>query len=67
MIGFTFLIAVAALIVAVLAYRRTTAPREWETQVDALRHKTADALSKLEKSLRKEDKNGGNAAGHPGD
>jgi hypothetical protein len=52
----TFLIALAALILAIAAYRRTTAPREWETQMDALRDKTADALSKMEKSLRKEEK-----------
>jgi hypothetical protein len=60
MVGFTFLIALIALIVAVLAYRRTTAPREWETQIDTLREKTADTLAKMEKSLRKA--NEGNVA-----
>jgi hypothetical protein len=52
----TFLIAVVALILAIMAYRRTTAPREWETQMDAMREKTADALSRMEKSIRKEEK-----------
>ena len=56
MLGFTFVIAFGCRdIVAGLAYRRTTAYRDWETQVDALKQKTADALSKMEKSLRKED------------
>ena len=68
MIGFTFLIALIALIVAVSAYRRTTAPREWETQMDALRQKSADALAKLEKSIRKEEsgKDEGSAIEQPG-
>lgn len=56
MVGFTFVIALIALILAVVAYRRTTAPKEWESQIDALRQKTADTLAKMEKSLRKEDK-----------
>ncbi len=56
MVGLTFLIALVALIIAVMAYRRTTAPRELETQMDALRDKTADALSRMEKSVRREEK-----------
>jgi len=55
MAGLTFLIALIALILAVLAYRRTAGPKDWESQMEGMRTKTADALSKLEKSLRKED------------
>ena len=53
--GLTFLIALIALIVAVLAYRRTGGPKDWESQMEGMRAKTADALSKMEKSLRKEE------------
>jgi hypothetical protein len=60
MVALTFLLALIALVIAVLAYRRTSAPRERETQIDLLRQKTADTLSKMEKSLRKA--NEGNAA-----
>jgi len=73
----TLLIAVAALIIAILAYQRTggTADlkRRFEsktssldlkqemdtlvTMTDALREKTADALDRLEKVIRKTEKN----------
>jgi len=56
MVALTFLIALIALILAVLAYRRTGGPKNWESQMEGMRAKTADALSKLEKSLRKEDR-----------
>jgi ABC-type transporter MlaC component len=56
MAGITFLMALGALVLAVIAYRRTAAPSEWENQMNALRDKTADTLSKMEKSLRKENK-----------
>jgi hypothetical protein len=59
MAGLTFLIALIALIVAVLAHRRTAGPKDWESQLEGVRERTADALSKLEKSLRKEGKEGG--------
>ncbi|MEW6441837.1 MAG: hypothetical protein AB1640_12960 [bacterium] len=53
----TFLIAVAALIIAILAYKRSGgSTQDLQNQVDSLRQKTADALSKIEKSLRGEDK-----------
>jgi len=74
--GITLLIAVAALIIAILAYQRTggttelkrqfeskTSPAELKKQLDALmamtdsvREKTADALDRLEKVIRKTDK-----------
>jgi hypothetical protein len=56
MAGLALLIALVALIVAVLAYRRTPGPKESETQMDTLRQKTADVLAKMEKSLRKDEK-----------
>lgn len=50
-----FLIAVAALFVAVLAYKRSGGSREnLEQELDALRRKTADALARMEKSVRGE-------------
>ncbi|MEW5980170.1 MAG: hypothetical protein AB1898_30615 [Acidobacteriota bacterium] len=53
----TFLIAVAALIIAILAYKRSGGSKQdLQSQLDNLRQKTADALSKMEKSLRGEDK-----------
>ena len=52
-----FLIAVAALIIATLAYRRSGGSTEdLKKQVEDLRQKTADVVSKVEKSLRGEDK-----------
>ena len=74
--GMTLLIAVAALIIAILAYQRTggtaelkrqfesTTPsgdlgKQLETLVaatDSLREKTADALERLEKVIRKTEK-----------
>ena len=53
----TFLIAVAALIIAILAYKRSGGSTEdLKRQVEDLRHKTVDVVSKVEKSLRGEDK-----------
>ncbi len=53
----TFLIAVAALIIAILAYKRSGGSKQdLQNQLDNLRQKTVDALSKMEKSLRGEDK-----------
>ncbi len=56
----TFIIAVVALVVAVLAYQKAGGIRDLQEQAEALRfvadnlrEKTADALDKLEKSLRK--------------
>jgi uncharacterized protein YoxC len=74
--GITLLIAVAALIIAILAYQRTggtqdlkrhlestTSSLDLKKQVDslaamtdALREKTADALDRLEKVVRKTEK-----------
>jgi pilus assembly protein TadC len=71
--GITLLIAVAALILSILAYRRTGGTAELKhriesktssvdlrkkmdalkTMPDGLREKTADALDRLEKFLRK--------------
>ena len=74
--GITLLIAVAALIIAILAYQRTggtadfrrhlestTSSLDLKKQVeslaamtDSLREKTADALDRLEKVIRKTEK-----------
>jgi hypothetical protein len=74
--GITLLIAVAALIIAILAYQRTggtvelkrkiestTSTEDLKKQVDALstltdslREKTADALDRLERVVRKTEK-----------
>jgi len=74
--GITLLIAVAALIIAILAYQRTGGLSDLRHQVeskasspdlkkqidalmamtDSLREKTADALDRLEKTIRKSDK-----------
>jgi pilus assembly protein TadC len=72
----TLLIAVAALIIAILAYQRTGGTAELKRQLeskispadlkkqmdtlaamtDALRERTADALDRLEKGIRKAEK-----------
>ncbi len=54
------LVAVAALVVALLAYKKAGGDtkdltKELEKPLDSIREKTADTLSKMEKSLRKED------------
>jgi hypothetical protein len=74
--GITLLIAVAALIIAILAYQRTGGtldlkrkiestipPEDLKKQMDTLvvmtntlREKTADALDRLEKVIRKTEK-----------
>jgi hypothetical protein len=50
----TFLIAVAALVIAILAYQRTGGSRKDLEKL--LREKAAETLAKAEKSLRTEDK-----------
>ncbi len=53
-----FIIAIVALIIATLAYRRAGGISDLRNQVESmgsLREKTADLLSKLEKRLRKEE------------
>ena len=74
--GITLLIAVAALVLAILAYQRSGGTVDLKRQIestpssadvkkqmealmamtDALREKTADALDRLEKVIRKTDK-----------
>ena len=56
MIVLSFIIAIVALVIAVLAYQKATGSNDLETQLNALREKSADALSKIEKALRKQDK-----------
>lgn len=51
-----FLIAVTALIIAILAYQQSAKSRDLKTRVNFLRDITADALSRMEKTLRKEPK-----------
>ena len=53
MIVLSFIIATVALVVAILAYQKAAGSNDLETQLNALREKSADALSKLEKALRK--------------
>jgi len=55
-----FIIAVIALIVAILAYQRTGGSKDLKIQVSAFRKKTADALAKIEKALRNQEKDGHN-------
>lgn len=53
-----FIIAIVALIIATLAYRRAGGISDLRNKVESmssLREKTADLLSKLEKRLRKEE------------
>ena len=57
--GLVFLIAVAALVIAILAYRKAGGSSEaLQRQMESARQKTADTLAKMEKSLRGEDKPG---------
>jgi hypothetical protein len=49
----TFLVVVAALAIAILAYQRAGGSKtDLERRLDSLRQKTADTLAKVEKSLR---------------
>ena len=53
MVGLTFLIAVAALVIAILAYKKAGGSSEdLQRQMESVRQKTADTLAKVEKSLR---------------
>jgi len=63
MIAFTFILAVVALIISILAYQRTGGLQSFQTQLEvqleAVRRRTADTLDRIEKSLRGE---GGSSA-----
>jgi hypothetical protein len=53
MVGLTFLIAVAALIIAILAYKKAGGSSDdLQRQMESMRQKTADSLAKVEKSVR---------------
>jgi len=53
MVGLTFIIAVAALIMAILAYKKAGGSSEdLQRQMESMRQKTADTFAKVEKSLR---------------
>ena len=55
--GLAFLIAVAAIVIAVLAYKKAGGSSEdLQRQMESVRQKTADTLAKMEKSVRGEDK-----------
>ena len=57
MVGLIFLIAVTALVVAILAYKKAGGSSEdLQRQIESVRQKTAGTLAKMEKSLRGEDK-----------
>lgn len=56
MIVLSFIIALVALVIAILAYQKAAGSNDLETQLNSLREKSADALSRLEKALRKQDK-----------
>ena len=53
MVGLTFIVAVAALVIAILAYRKAGGSTEdLQRQMDSIRKRTADTLGKVEKSVR---------------
>ena len=53
MVGLTFIIAVAGLVIAILAYKKAGgSSADLQRQMDSIRQKTADTLGKVEKSLR---------------
>ena len=55
--GLVFLIAVVALVIAILAYRKAGGSAEdMQRQIESVRQKTADTLARMEKSVRGEDK-----------
>ena len=65
MIFLTFIIAVIALVLAIVAFRRTGGMSDLKEEVNSLdsvtetlREKTANAFEKMEKVLRKADKEG---------
>jgi len=56
MVIVSFLVALVALVIAILAYQKAAGSSDLETQLNSLREKSADALSRLEKALRKQEK-----------
>ena len=56
MVVMSFIIAVVALLIAILAYQKAAGSNDLERQLNSLREKSADALAKLEKALRREPK-----------
>ena len=55
--GLVFVIAVVALVIAILAYRKAGGSSEdMQRQIESVRQKTADTLARMEKSVRGEDK-----------
>jgi hypothetical protein len=58
MVVINFLIAVTALVVAILAYQKAEGSKDMKEQLTSLRERTADTLSKMEKAIRKEEKEG---------
>jgi len=52
------IISIVALIVAILAYQRTGGTADLARSVDVLRDRLADALDRLERSLRREREGG---------
>ena len=57
MVVLIFLIALTALVIAILAYKKAGGSAEdLQTQVDSIRQKMNETLSKVKKSIRGEDK-----------
>ena len=56
MLVLNFIIAIIALIIAILAYQRSAGSKDLKDQIKSLREKTADTLARMEKALRKEEK-----------
>ena len=56
MVLVSFIIALVALIIAILAYQKAAGSSALESQLNTFREKSADALAKLEKALRKQQK-----------
>lgn len=54
MVVLSFIIALGALFIAILAYQKAAGSNDLERQLNALREKSADALAKIERALRKQ-------------
>jgi len=57
MVVVTFLVAFTALVIAIMAYKKTGESAEvLNSRMDSIQQKANEALSKVEKSIRGEDK-----------
>jgi len=56
MVILSFIFSIGALFIAILAYQKASGSNDLERQLNGLREKSADALAKIEKALRKQQK-----------